>query len=102
PLPRFAHLDEAGALELAHVVVHLLPGQAQPARQPARRLRLLEPLEETEAKRRQRRSRVADVTAPGLTSLTGHAFQASVSHLTNNLSISARGAPATTSSSTGP
>src|SRR5262249_44936636 len=88
PLPRLAHLDEAGALQLAQVVVHLLARQAEPARQPARRLRLLQPLEQAEAERRQRRGGVADVTA-NLTSAGCHAFQGAGSHLTNNLSIPA-------------
>src|SRR5262249_47702467 len=91
PLARFAHLDEAGALQLAQVVVHLLARQTEAARQPARRLRLLEPLEQAEAKRRQRRDGVADVMAAWLESAACHAVQTAGSHLTNNLSIPVAG-----------
>jgi len=76
PLPLFGHLDEAGALELAQVIVDLLARQAEAARQPARRLRLLEPLQQAEAKRRQRRGGVPDVTAASLAGSTCHAFRA--------------------------
>ncbi len=45
PLPLFDALDQPGRLELAQVVVHLLPRQPQPPGQPHRRIRFLQHLQ---------------------------------------------------------